>query len=306
MRLQRFKKNRTKSADKSSFVKIILALFFLCLTILSFFLFTKRNYPKNQSRLSVAVNENDFTKVVVFDTTKNEVVLISIPNSVEVESAGGYGVLKLKNVWKLSESENKPKLVANTLTKYFLIPTDTSSSTSILALVSGNVFTKIKVIFNSMGDLTFADRLNLFVYSLRSPSIKEFDLHELKALTKTTLKDGSEGYIKSGDLPQIITYYLSDPLFEKKDLKIKIENSSENRALSESIKAVTEAIGGHVLFIEKNPMLKIPDCQISYLPANHDEAKHLSRLINCSHIKLDQELTFDIVISFGADYINTF
>lgn len=272
-------------------------------------LLTLRIYTKDYDRLAIASYSDEKTQILIFDKTHDEISIILIPNTTEVDTSRGYGYLKLGSVWKLSFLEKlEGRLFIETLTKYLGMPVVVWINNGDI-LVNPSRLARTRFLFsNSQSPLTWADKLHLFLFSLKIPSqkTKTIELADSSFLIQKTLQDGSSGYVKDSNiLPNIVSYYFVDSTIQELNPRIRLINNSSDLTLSENIKNIIETVGGRVLFIEKNYNKDFTECEIEYQKAFKKVAEKFSQILQCSDLHETTE-TFDITLRFGDNYAREF
>lgn len=305
-RIKNNKRRRQKYALKITlrkhlYSKGILITFLLILTLLLFSISFKHDKWSNDGYLSVAVvGDSPDVTVIIANPEDDHLVTIIIPGNTEVDSARNFGILPLKNIWRLSQEQGTSgELLPETITRYFYFPT-----TSYLR-IRGSIDSTHKLsglhrmFLDVETNLSFADRVSLalFIFRVRNIDNVQYDLSKSRMLSSSVLSDGSEGFIYNRNPSGNITTYFHDQSLRRNSPKIKIVNRTGNRLLVEQIGKVFESLGVKVSFFE-NKEVSDNDCTLIY--KNFDSVSKLNELFDCELEEASFEEGYDVTMDIGV------
>ena len=271
---------------------------FLVLVIgFAFFRFSTRYWNGHDKVSFVTPLKNGDVEVVVLDPKLDETSKLIIPGDTEVDVAENYGVLKIKNVWQLSQNEKRRgRLLPETVTQDFLFPTTLWSKEPL-----DNIW---KFIFNPEDtNIAFGDRVTIGIFALRVPTLgrTEINLGQSQFLKKTKLSDGSSGYQLVGTPSERLTIYFADNDLTQGNLKVNIVDATGVVGVSDTVGEIIQVLGGKVVSIDKKAP-ESTDCLL--LGSNKVVVRKIATLFSCQIGSTSTN--FDVEIHLGANFAKRF
>lgn len=274
---------------------------FVVLFVTAYFLSTK-SFWKQQNKLSIVLNSQYGVTVVTLDPIEHDLTKILIPQTVQVDSARGFGKWKLGSIWQLGENENlEGKLLQETLVKNFGFPVHFWANAEDDIFLKNGVGSVFAFFFKQMKtDLGIVDRIKitLFLVNLKETDIKTIELEGSGYLKKAKLPGGEEGYTVSGLPPAGLALVFSDSETSKKKLRVQVTNRSEI-SFSNTIFPVVDFLGGKVVS-ELNQDSSELDCVVSTLERQFGE--NLSQILGCDFRSIQAPGNVDIEIQVGERF----
>lgn len=284
-------------AKKAHIFGLLIKVFIPLILILSVVLYVKLNtrYWNGQDKLSFVFQKaSGDVGVTVLDPELSEETTLIIPGDTEVDVARGYGTLRIKNVWQLSQNEHLGgNLLAETVTDNFLFPTNLWTTTD-LNNIWAFIFTP------KTTNIPLGDRLSAGIFALNVSGIDktEINLGNSQFLKKQKLTDGQPGYIISGPISARLTIYFADNAFANKNLRFGIIDSSGRFGVADKVGAILEILGGKVVAVDKKPVEDSLDCSV--FGQNSDVVKKVARLFSCKTVSGKSD--FDLEMKIGAKF----
>lgn len=282
----------------------------LILGVLLFIKFSAHDW-NGHDKFSFVYPVDAGVNVTVLDPETPEMTTMIIPGDTQVDVAGGYGTLRLKNVWQLGLNERRfGDLLAKTVTKNFLFPTYLWSDKDAISIVHPNVPGLFAfVFFPTRTNIGFSDRISIALFSLKIKNIEksEIDLAKSQFLHRSTLADGKTGYEISGTTSERLTVYFSDNDFADsatlgKNLNVNIIDASGGGASAQRVGAVIEVMGGKVVSIDRNQGKADISCEI--YGKNSRIVKKVGKIFGC--LVKTKNTNFDLEIKLGSAFVKTF
>jgi hypothetical protein len=276
----------------------------LVITFLFFKLTTK--YWNGSDKVSYVYREESGNVVVtVLDPKLSEATSLIIPGDTQVNVAGNYGTLRIKNVWQLGINEKKEHLLASTLTKSFYFPVFLWTGSDAENLRNSNLPGIIKFVFAPQKtNIPLGDRALIGIFSLQVSAIDrtEIDLGESKFLRKMQLNDGESGYVMAGPISERLSVYFSDNDFADENLKAGIIDATGDPKVAGDVGQIIQVLGGKIISVEKKTTPSESDCFV--LGNNAKVVEKLSNLFDCK--KLNEDTTLDLEIRLGKEFAKRF
>lgn len=271
-------------------------------------LFTYSTHFRGQEKLTIVSPTSDGDiQVTTFDRGRGEVTSVRIPADTEVTLARQLGTWRLRSVWQLGVNEDiGGKLLAETVTKNFKFPVYAWTDIQGSALIGTDLISKTKAIFYPYDtNLGFGDKVTLALSSLgiKNSDRLEVDLTETTYLKKTKLKDGNEGYLISGRMPQNLIVVFAEAEMTDDEVIIILKNFSGSKSLSNQVAGVLEVLGGKVA-ANIDELEDDRDCEVM---AKKDVlAQKISSLFNCQILTGLPEGNFDLELRVGQRFAKRF
>lgn len=235
--------------------------------------------------------------VTVLDPKLSESTTLIIPGDTQVDVAGNFGTLRLKNVWQLGLNEKLGgSLLAATVSKNFLMP---------VFLWSGADAGTIKFIFAPVNtNIPLGDRIAMTIFSLQVKSVNSttVDLGKSQFLKKVNLSDGLPGYILSGPVSERITVNFSDNDFADQSLKVDVVDATGTAGSANTVGQIIEVMGGKVVSVDRKEASPNTDCTV--LGNNSKIVKKIATLFGCTTSK--EKSVFDLEIRLGVLFANRY
>ncbi|KKS95030.1 MAG: hypothetical protein UV71_C0014G0016 [Microgenomates group bacterium GW2011_GWC1_43_13] len=292
---------------------ILLKVILPIILILGIFAFIKLStkYWDGENKFAFAFRlENGDVAVSVLDPKLTELTTLVIPGDTQVEVAGNYGELRIKNVWQLGVNEKLGgSLLSATITQNFLFPVVLWSDSDAGALTGSNSFGVFRFIFFPKStNIAFGDRISAGIFSLKvGVSNKNLlDLGKNQFLVKQKLNDSQMGYVLAGNVSQRLTIYFADGNFESgttsgSSLRVAIGDATGVPGVADKVGAIIEVMGGKVVSINKKEAADT-DCTVS--GSNPMAVKKVASIFSC---KVSTENgNFDLEIDLGQKFAKRF
>lgn len=295
------KKRLENNARKGRILGILIKVFIPLCLLLSIIIYLKLSakYWNGVDKFAfVFQRSNGDIGITVLDPVLVEETTLVIPGNTQVNVARNYGILTIKNVWKLGIDEKLGgRLLAQTVTDDFLFPTNLWSDRGI-----GDVW---KFIFeNKETNISFGDRLSAGLFAMKVKSIDQTEINLGKSdfLQKQILTDGQQGYILSGQISGRLTQYFSDNRFADKNLKFGIIDQTGSFGVANGLGQILEVLGGKVVSVDKRTTQNTLDCQVA--GQNPDVVEKVSELFFCQ--KISDHTNFDLEVIIGREFAKRF
>lgn len=265
------------------------------------------NYWTGEDKLTLAINNSDGgVNVVTFNPIDSEIVNIYIPGNTQVEVTHQLGVWKIKSLWQLGKQEGlRGNLLTSTVTRNFKFPVYLWSGEFALGLTNTSLASLLRGIFGFYEtNLGMGDRVRLAFFSLGIKNSKrvDVDLSQTSYLKKTVLKDGEEGYVVSGNIPQKLAATFSDNEFSQSMPRIMIRDRSDNPGEVEEVGKIVEILGGKVSSISRESGEDVV-CKVAGKDKSFIET--ILRLFPCQEERR-ANLNFDLEMTIGRDFQKNF
>lgn len=300
-RLKRKSKSEKKLPRVLLFVLVVLAGLFLL-----FLFLTKKSLWLKDAKFSLVLNGSEEISVVTFDPVASDMTVITIPASLQVDSARGFGKWKLGSIGKLGENEGLPGiLLKETIVKNFGFPVYSWMEAEASELLDAGVGKRISSLFLSRKtNLGFVDKLKVsfFLTKIQDSDIKKIDLSSTPYLRKTKLAGGEEGYSLTKTLPASLALVFSDTDIANKKLRVQVLNGSSADVL-ENVASVVELLGAKVVSELKSEPSE-EDCKV----VTNEElfGKFLSYTFGCKLSLSNPQSSVDVEIEVGEKFSERF
>lgn len=298
------KANSKKGRTRGVFLKILIPL----LIIFAGFIFVRLRtvYWNNHDKFIFAFRTNSGdVGVTVADPLLNELTTLTIPGDTQVDVAGNYGTMRIKNVWQLSYNEKlKGRLLPETVTQNFLFPTFLWSDILGESIEKSNLAGIAKFVFDPDGtNIPFGDRVSLGIFALKVPSLgrTEINLGESQFLHKLKLNDGLPGFTINGEPSGRLTVYFSDNDIASNGARVDIIDATGTPGVSDKVGQIVEVVGGKVVSVEKKDPAA-SDCEV--VGTNAKAVKKIMTLFSCKKGTGSSE--FDLEIRLGTQFAKRF
>lgn len=277
------------------FIRILIPLIVIILVFL--FIKIRTIYWNGHDKLAFTYRtDGGDIAVVVADPKLEELTTLIIPGDTQVDVAENYGIMRIKNVWQLSQNEKlKGRLLPETVTQNFLFP---------VYLWSDTRQGPFKFIFDpGATNIPFGDRVMFAIFSLKIPSLgrSEINLGESQFLKKQKLNDGEIGYVLSGQVSQRLTIYFSDNELSMAGSKVNIIDATGTSDVAIKVGEIIEVLGGKVVSVEKKPPENF-DCEVNGIDPTI--IKKVLTLFSCK--KGVGKTDFDLEVRLGANFAKRF
>lgn len=277
-------------------VALCFALFFSTLSIVTY-----KRFWDGESKVSLAISKSEGAAVLLFDPQYDQVTKIVIPKSTEVEVANQLGVWKIDSVWELGKQQKLGgELLADTITKQFRFPVTAWAEEDALKFADGSLNSLFHAVFGRYAtNLTMGDKVSLAIFSMRVPNARrvEIDLSQSSFLTKKELRDGTEGYVLSKELPQSVLSLFSEDNLSNDSFLVSISDATGQQSVAQDVGNVVEVLGAKVALIEKQEKSDF-DCIVK--GKNTYLVERISEVFDC--IKEDGSSKFDTEVFLGESF----
>lgn len=260
---------------------------------------------KTDSNLNLVIEEDGDVLVAVFDTKNSAITTIRIPGDAQVEAAGNFGELKLKNIWKLAENEGKGgELVADTVAKNFSFPVSGWAGRDASGFVKGGVLSPLKALLASYPtSLSVSDKLKLalMVLGVREFKRVEIPLETTGFITNEKLADGTRGFVVNRRIPDSLSAIFADDLISGLSATVEISDGSGAGA-SGDVAKILEVYGAKVAAVNKVKQENY-DCRVA--SRKEELVQRIAALFHCQIVKPSAE-GLDIEIWLGTKFADRF
>lgn len=226
------------------------------------------------------------TEVVVYDPKKEKITRILIPGDTQLELSYNLGDYRLKNAWKLAETEDlEGVLITRTLVKNFSIPVYLYK---IEGLSNLDIFKRVKIW--------------MIEKRLGGVSVVQYDLRETRVLKEKRLLDGETGFTIKEEIPSYITVNFAEPEFGEFVPKVDIVDKTGDYRISDSVSKVLSVMGAKVSSYSKSTPEEF-NCMVS--GKNQMQVKTTALIFNCE-VGEDLVGESDLQIILGKDFVKNF
>lgn len=279
----RAKKNKTR-AKKSGLLKLLIPLLIFVLIFLFLKFYTR--FWDGKDKVSVlSATKNGGAIVSTYDPGSDEIIDIIIPGETQVDVARELGVRKIDAIPSLGANEKiGGVLLSETIIKNFKFPVfvwqDATGKTN-----------------QALGD-----KFNIAVFSIGKKHT-EINLSETSYLKKTKLKDGSDGFVLNGKLPEKIAAIFADPEASKTNLKINIKDATGTFGVAKKVGEIIEVLGAKTALVtSEKPEESV--CNVS--GKNEKFTRKVARIFECKLDSKKLEGGFDLEIKLGQNFAKRF
>jgi hypothetical protein len=299
-RRQRLYSIRTRGKNQfSSWLKFIIPILVIGVILVVIKLDTK--YWNGNDKFNYVYRDlSGNVDITVLDPKLSESTTLIIPGDTQVDVAGNYGTIRVKNVWQLGINEKLGgNLIAATVTKNFLTPVFLWSDNDVSAVQSFNFPGIIKfIIAPKKTNITLGDRIAFILFTLQVKSVNNsvIDLGKSQFLKKTNLSDGQPGYILSGPVSSRLTVNFSDNDFADQNLRVDIVDATGKPGSANTVGQIIQILGGKVVSVDRKPDVSVTDCVV--LGNNAKIVNKIAALFSCK--TSGEKSIFDLEIRLGS------
>ncbi len=304
-RLVKYKNGKKK---RFSFVKIF--IFVLVPLALIIYLLTSSKYWNGNDKVSIAIKKSDGDVLITtLDPQVEEITNLLISGDTQVELPRQLGTMKIKNVWQLGVNEDLDgKLLAETITYHLKFPVYIWADKQAAGLTSTNLYSLAKaVVLPYKTNLTVSDRLRIAGYTIRVNNANriDLDLSRTSYLTKSTLKDGEQGYVVAGSFPRRLLVVFSDPDLSNSASTVVIKDFTNSASAANQVGEVIEVLGAKVAsIVDEDGDINGAGCIVK--GANERFVTIIADLFTCEAVIAELEGTFSLEISISDSFVKRF
>ncbi len=264
--------------------------------------FSQTKFWRSGDKLSLSVGDGGGgVSVITFDSKGETITTVTIPGDTQVEVSRGLGTFRLKSVWELGVNEKaEGALTSETVTKNFEFPSYTWVD------ARADLSSPFKTLFSPYKtNLGIGDKIQIALFSLgvKNAGRVNIDLRETSYLKKMILKDGEEGFIVTGSIPQNLSVIFADPEVSSKNFKVIIRDSTQKAGIAREIGEIVEVLGPKVASITKENLGDI-DCEVSGKDARF--SSKVALVFGCKVVGGKLEGNFDLEIKLGEKFAKRF
>jgi len=290
-------KNKSRFSLRGAIFGIIVTAAFLGILIFGL-------SSKDDSKVVVSYFSPSGASVLVFDLYTNSITKLSIPEDTQLESAYNLGVLKLKNLDKVSENEGLGSaLLSKTLTKNLHVPILYHSGKDMESYFEGSLARSLMdAIVARDTNLGLVRRLRLALFSSKVINSKRIslDISNYSFVSNTQLTDGSSGFVILRDTPASIISLVSDSRLSSSGYTSRVINGVGDKELIGNAVQTIKNSGLVVTSIENtNEDL---NCQVR--SENQELLDYFVTLFGCEKILTNTQT--DVEIVFGERFRSNF
>ncbi len=295
-----------RQKKKFSFFRILISLSAILVAVLFFWSQTK--YFRSGDKLSLAVaREDGGVTLATFDLPSQTITTINIPADVQVEVSRGLGTFRLSSVWKLSVNEkSEGVLLAETITKNFRFPVYLWAQEAALGLAKADSPSLVRGIVSPYKtNLGIGDKISIALFSLgvKNTNRVNIDLGDTSYLRKQKFRDGEEGFVISGSIPQTLGVIFSDPEVSSSNYKAQIRDASGEPGIATDLGEIIEVLGPKVASIKKEETKDL-DCKVA--GKNSRFVLKVARVFGCKETSASVQGNFDLEITIGKVFAKRF
>lgn len=303
-------KRKTDIAGKIRKRRLVILLAALLLVIsIGAFYFLSIKYFHSDSKLILAVNDNDKgTVVAIFDPANFKITTVSIPPNMQVLVAAGRGTWKMGSLWKLSNQEKEGgELFVHTIAKNLYIPVYVWADKNSLGFLDPNPARLLIAVFGRYKtNLTWADKIKLALFSLGVDKLhrENIDLTKGSFLTSKQLVDGESGFVVNESLVQSkLMVIFSDARMVGKNVRISINRLQAGTSFSNMASRIIEMMGGRVVSIV-NIEEDVDGCVV--ISKDNKIALGVARVFSCKALISNPVGNIDVEVKFGREFTKQF
>lgn len=215
-----------------------------------------------QSNINIVI-KLDTINVLSYNPHTQEIIILKIPDEVNLNLALGFGTYPTRSIYKLGESEPVPigpRLLKETMSQTLGIPIDNyifvndqtlSEVEKLIAGIRQNPFIAISLISQSKTDLTPIEYLNFVIKlrGVRADKIKGVDLKNSSITSSLLLQDGSRALsFNLVKLDRLIQDEFTDSRINDESLSVAILNGTDHPRLAENAARLITNMGGRIVF----------------------------------------------------------
>jgi len=296
MRLKKVRKVDSKSKwNRSKFFWLVISMILIMFAVGIYLVFSE-----TKPKYIVAVNSKSDIKIFTLDILRSESYEFIIPGDTSVQVARDLGVIKLKNVYKLSQNETgNGEILAETIRNNFYIPVYYWSDETLNDVINGSLLAKIKSLVGFDGsNLNLKERIHILWFaSIIKPYQKNtINLSDTGVIAETILTDGSQGFRVVRDMPNSLSAIFA---FEGESVdEVKLSDNSA-RSSQESLSKIAQVLGARIAFIEEGQGLNDYYCRVT---GTGLRARELANTFSCSYFFKQAAKPFSIEIELGKKF----
>ena len=287
-KIQKIRQKRTIRSKRKTLKMFSKSVFFAILVLLVIFLLIIFKNGNLDEKLIFAEMKGDGSvQIRVLDPSIRQIFNINIPGETEVRVSRNYGLMMLKNVWRLSLDEGlEGKLLAETLTRFFKFPVYFWSKEA------------------DKSNLSWGDKLKVYLFSISLGNSRnvDLDLEDLGYIKKTILVSGVSGYSVTSQFPKRLLGVFSDK-FIAKGTTVALKDATGNSQTANEIAEILEVLGAKVVAVDRLRRSS-QDCKIS--GKNRQVSKKVSLYFDCQIEEESTDSSFDLQISLGGRFADRF
>jgi len=301
------------------FINLFITAIFFTIIFLAYK--TKKNSCWNsQNNFNLFISSSS-SYIYSYHPSQQVLNIIKLPQNLYLPSAQGYGEYKLKNIYRLGKVENisAGRLIQKSLQNFFLVPIDgylidnLENKDKNLGLDKGSLY---KILLQSLkggidSNLSWWDivRITNSFRKLNINSINLIDLQETNLYQKEQLADGTQvARLETSLIDDFVQKYFSDAKVLQEGYKISIYNATSHHQLAELGGRLIKNISGQVI-LSDNADQQNPNSVIYYKQQeikNSYTIKEISTTFEINNIKQKKDISPDIVVILGKDYLKNF
>jgi hypothetical protein len=292
---------------------------FFTLFVLIFTCRQKSIWSVNNNINIFVQNNSDY--IYSYSPSTDVLNIIKLPENFFLPTAKGYGEYPLKNIYQLGEEENigGGLLLQKSLQNFFLVPIDgffinesekffqfsqsekEALSKLLLPLVKGKVDTNFcwRDIIRLINNLRRLNISNINVISLQNTNLYR----------EEKLADGTTAVkLEPSLIDEFVQKYFTNPKILQEGLKISVYNATNSPGLADKAGRLIKNIGGEIIISEnadQQTSSSIVYCNSKEVQKSHTVEK-MSSILQIFKIELKEDITGDIGIVLGQDYLNNF
>jgi hypothetical protein len=291
---------QVKKKSGNSF-KLVLKILIPLALLVAGFLFFKINtrHWNGSDKLSFVYPSNSGDVIVtVLDPKLSEKSSFIVPADTQVNVAGGYGTLRIKNVWQLGLNEKlNGNLLSRTVTQNFNFPTTLWSETGINE-------TKKFIFSPGKTNIKIGDRIMMAIFSMKVKGIDETEINLADNLyvKKQNLADGLPGYVLLGPVSNRLTVFFADNELSEKNVKYNLMDATSKPGLTDKVGEILEVLGGKVVSVERLPLEENTDCLV--YGKMEIAVEKVASLFSCQ--KTDTVSEYDVEMKVGGKFSKRF
>lgn len=304
------KKKRTFSNNHHKSYKYLLLILVAILIGLTLAIYNLRTVNWNgKDPLTVAVTQaNGDIQLVQLRPANNEIVVLVLPGSTQINAARNLGSWKLKSIWELGVNEKlEGTLLTESITHSYKFPVTywLSDKENKFDFLDPKLINISRIIGSSINsNLPSGDRLRIYLFALRTKSYKRIreDVAEYPYLKNEILTDGEKGYVLTGNTSQKLFSYFADPDIVEQAITISIVDGSGRGGVAKLLGDLMEVLGAKIASIKSIPVNDL-DCLVS--GNNPRIVAKISKLLGCE-VKDAEDSAIDVTIEFGKIFADRY
>lgn len=275
---------------------------------------TKSVFATNKWRTNVLIVGEEFY-LVSFPIGEDEKTnIVALPQNLQVLVPYGYGYYRLSALKRLSEIEQEPTLVRDTVEDMMginiavVINTNTSAVSAPVSLSTfSDLTSKSTINWSSPHSTSFADFIYL-TWKLRTTPASEVVTQNLKddryLFPETQLQDGTTVYVSNASaLDEFVESKFTETKIREQNISVEILNTTDTSGIGQQYARFLSHVGAKILRVDTRSG-EVAACEIK-AKSNVQQSilvQFIQKEFGCVTIDNGEQEVADVVVLIGKKY----